>query len=72
MFDVYILFVFGSMLSGFGAHLFQSPVLGESASMYYNSQSQSNDLSENQEMDNPRFYKELLVRSNFYNFHIVN
>ncbi|XP_073700782.1 SCL-interrupting locus protein homolog [Garra rufa] len=49
-----------NMSSGFGAHSFQSPVLGESASMYYNSQSQSNDLSENREMDNPRFYQELL------------
>ncbi|KAK2906884.1 hypothetical protein Q8A67_005869 [Cirrhinus molitorella] len=49
-----------NMSSGFGAHSFQSPVLGESASMYYNSQIQSNDLSENREMDNPRFYQELL------------
>uniref|UniRef100_A0A671SX52 SCL-interrupting locus protein homolog n=1 Tax=Sinocyclocheilus anshuiensis TaxID=1608454 RepID=A0A671SX52_9TELE len=49
-----------NMSSGFGAHSFQSPVLGESASMYYNSQSQSNDLSENREIDNPRFYHELL------------
>uniref|UniRef100_A0A8C2DEF1 STIL centriolar assembly protein n=1 Tax=Cyprinus carpio TaxID=7962 RepID=A0A8C2DEF1_CYPCA len=49
-----------NMSSGFGAHLFQSPVLGESASMYYNSPSRSNDLPENREMDNPRFYKELL------------
>ncbi|XP_042568351.1 SCL-interrupting locus protein homolog [Cyprinus carpio] len=49
-----------NMSSGFGAHSFQSPVLGESASMYYNSQSQSNDLSENGEIDNPRFYQELL------------
>lgn len=46
--------------SGFGAHSFQSPVLGESASMYYHSQSQSKDLSENGEMDDPRFYRELL------------
>ncbi|XP_016131607.1 SCL-interrupting locus protein homolog [Sinocyclocheilus grahami] len=51
-----------NMSSGFGAHSFQSPVLGESASMYYNSQSQSNDLSENREIDNPRFYHELLGR----------
>lgn len=58
-------YVFGSMSSGFGDHLFPSPVLGESASMYYNSQSQSNDLSENREMDNPRFYKELLVWPNY-------
>ncbi|XP_065101003.1 SCL-interrupting locus protein homolog [Paramisgurnus dabryanus] len=49
--------------SGFGAHSFQSPVLGESASMYY--PSQSKDLSESREMDDPRFYQELLgqVRS---------
>ncbi|KAI7790934.1 SCL-interrupting locus protein homolog [Triplophysa rosa] len=49
--------------SGFGAHSFQSPVLGESASMYY--RSQSKDLSESREMDDPRFYQELLgqVRS---------
>ncbi|XP_056304333.1 SCL-interrupting locus protein homolog [Danio aesculapii] len=46
--------------SGFGVQVFQSPVLGESASMYYHSQSQSKDLSENREIDNPRFYHELL------------
>ncbi|XP_052447300.1 SCL-interrupting locus protein homolog [Carassius gibelio] len=51
-----------NMSSGLGAHLFQSPVLGESASMYYNSPSQSNDLPENTEIDNPRFYKDLLVQ----------
>ncbi|XP_016376627.1 SCL-interrupting locus protein homolog [Sinocyclocheilus rhinocerous] len=63
-----------NMSSGFGAHLFQSPVLGESASMYYNSQSQSNDLPENREMDNPRFYKELLgqVQSRLQDSAIVN
>ncbi|XP_048020157.1 SCL-interrupting locus protein homolog [Megalobrama amblycephala] len=48
------------MSSGFGARSFQSPVLGESASMYYHSQSQSKELSENGEMDDPRFYQELL------------
>ncbi|XP_067270895.1 SCL-interrupting locus protein homolog [Pseudorasbora parva] len=48
------------MSSGFGAHSFQSPVLGESASMYYHSQSQSKDLSEHGEMNDPRFYQELL------------
>lgn len=46
--------------SGFGAQLFQSPVLGESASMYYHSQSQNKDLPENREIDDPRFYHELL------------
>ncbi|NP_775351.2 SCL-interrupting locus protein homolog [Danio rerio] len=46
--------------SGFGVQMFQSPVLGESASMYYQSQSQSKDLSENREIDDPRFYHELL------------
>lgn len=50
---------FSSTSSGFGAHSFQSPVLGESGSMYY--RSQSKDLSESREMDDPRFYQELLV-----------
>ncbi|KAK7136930.1 hypothetical protein R3I93_017105 [Phoxinus phoxinus] len=49
-----------NMSSGFGAHSFSSPVLGESASMYYPSQSQSQNLSQNGEMDDPRFYQELL------------
>ncbi|XP_077082394.1 SCL-interrupting locus protein homolog isoform X2 [Siphateles boraxobius] len=48
------------MSSGFGAHSFSSPVLGESASMYYPSQLQSQNLSQNGEMDDPRFYQELL------------
>lgn len=60
------LFVLCSMSSGFGARSFQSPVLGESASMYYHSQAQSKELSENGEMDDPRFYQELLVWPNFY------
>lgn len=54
------------MSSGFGAHSFQSPVLGESASMYYHSQSQSKELSDNEKMEDPRFYQELLVWPNFY------
>ncbi|XP_051977882.1 SCL-interrupting locus protein homolog [Xyrauchen texanus] len=49
--------------SGFGAHSFQSPELGESASMYCNSLRKN--LSESKAMDDPRFYQELLgqVRS---------
>lgn len=60
------------MSSGFGAHSFQSPVLGESASMYYNSQLQSNDPSEMREIENPRFYQELLVWPSFYALVIVS
>lgn len=59
------LFVLCSMSSGFGAHSLSSPVLGESASMYYPSQSQSQNLSQNGEMDDPRFYQELLVWPHF-------
>ncbi|XP_053369800.1 SCL-interrupting locus protein homolog [Clarias gariepinus] len=40
---------------------FQSPVLGESASMYYNPQSQiTEDFSQNEEIPNDKFYQELL------------
>ncbi|TRY94391.1 hypothetical protein DNTS_027937 [Danionella cerebrum] len=46
--------------TGLGAQSFQSPVLGESASMYYQSQSQLEGQPENGVIDDPRFYQELL------------
>lgn len=44
------------------AVFFQSPVLGESASMYYNSKG-TEGFSQNGEIPDHRFYQELLVRS---------
>ncbi|KAI4872952.1 hypothetical protein NFI96_023634, partial [Prochilodus magdalenae] len=44
---------------------FQSPVLGESASMYYRAQSpDSEDVSEDREIHNQRFFQELLGQVN--------
>ncbi|XP_072516360.1 SCL-interrupting locus protein homolog [Salminus brasiliensis] len=51
--------------SNTGMHSFQSPVFGESASMYYSSQSPGReDVSEEQVVHDQRFYQELLGQVN--------
>ncbi|CDQ65001.1 unnamed protein product [Oncorhynchus mykiss] len=53
--------------SAFGDCSFQSPVLGESASMYYQSQSPQRDDTKSEEsraMDDQRFYQDLLGQVN--------
>lgn len=67
---IVFLFISCRTQSAFGDCSFQSPVLGESASMYYQSQSPQRGGTKSEEPraveDDQRFYQDLLVRVVFY------